>query len=122
MKEHVNAWLNEKMKVSGVLACGLRSPDRKAYTRSQSPQFTPVALEHACRCLADTFHILHTNRFPSGLVRWVYDNYLVYGSMREDGICLAVLTRRAPPNLKTADLEQLISEFQNLQPGNPEEL
>ena len=67
MKEHVHSWLTEKMKIAGVLACGMRAPDRKTFTRSASPQFTPVALEHACRCLADTFQILGSNRFPSGL-------------------------------------------------------
>jgi hypothetical protein len=115
MKEHVHGWLTEKMKIAGVLACGIRAPDRKTFTRSASPQFTPVALEHACRCLADTFQILGSNRFPSALVRWVYTNYFVYGSTREDGICLAVLTRREPPNLQPTDLENMIAEFQNLQ-------
>lgn len=72
MKESFNNWLTETMKISGVLACGVRSPDRRTFTRSGSPQFTPVALEQACRCLADTFQIINANRFPSGLVRWVY--------------------------------------------------
>ena len=115
MREHVQNWLTEKMKVPGVLACGIRAPDRKTITRSASVQFTPVALEHACRCLADTFQILHSNHFPAGLVRWVYEKYFVYGSIREDGICFALLTRREPPNLQPADLEGFIAEFQNLQ-------
>jgi hypothetical protein len=115
MREHFNSWLTEKMKVAGVLACGVRAPDRKTFTRSGSNQFTPVGLEHACRCLADTFQILNSNRFPSGLIRWVYDNYFVYGSMRTDGICLAVLSKREGSSLQPADLESIVAEFQNLQ-------
>jgi len=114
MKEHVHSWLTEKMKIPGMLACGLRAADRKTFTRSASVQFTPAALEYACRCLADTFHILRTNKFPSGLVRWVYANYFVYGSIREDGLCLAVLSRREGPNLEPSDLETIVAEFQNL--------
>jgi hypothetical protein len=115
MKEHINNWLTEKMKAAGMLACGIRAPDRKTLTRSQSPQFTPVAIEHACRCLADTFQVLHSNRFPAGLIRWVYENYFVYGSIRPDGICIAIVTRREGPNLKPTDLEGIIAEFQGLQ-------
>ncbi len=115
MRENLHSWLTEKMKVPGILACGLRAPDRKTFTRSASVQFTPAALEYACRCLTDTFHVLRANQFPAGLVRWVYANYFVYGSIRQDGICFAVLARREGPGLEPADLENIIAEFQNLQ-------
>ncbi len=35
--------------------------------------------------------------------------------MRPDGICLAILTRREPPNLQPADLDQIIAEFQHME-------
>lgn len=111
MKEHIHNWLTEKMRVSGMLACGIRSPDRKTFTRSVSPQFAPVALENACRCLSDTFQILNSNRFPVELVRWVYENYYVYGFIRQDGHCLAVLTRRHEMSLQKQDLEAIVAEF-----------
>jgi hypothetical protein len=114
MKEEIHNWLTEKMRISGMLACGIRSPDRKTFIRSQSPQFTPVALEHACRCLSDTFQVINSNRFPAQLVRWVYENYFVYGFLREDGLCLAVITRRAEPSLQPADLETVVAEFHSL--------
>ncbi len=115
MKENIHSWLTDKMKTTGILACGLRAPDRKTFTRSQSSQFTPVALDHACRCIADAFQVLNSNRFPSEVVRWVYEQHCFYGSMRPDGICLAILTRREPPNLQPADLDQIIAEFQHLE-------
>lgn len=102
------------MRVNGMLACGIRSPDRKTFTRSVSPQFAPVALENACRCLSDTFQILNTNRFPLELVRWVYENYFVYGFIRQDGHCLAVLTRRHENSLKKEELEAIVAEFHSL--------
>jgi len=111
MKEHIHNWLTEKMRVTGILACGIRSPDRKTFTRSVSPQFAPVALENACRCLSDTFQVLNSNRFPVELVRWVYENYFVYGFVRQDGHCLAVLTRRNEMSLQKTDLEALVAEF-----------
>jgi hypothetical protein len=115
VREQAQLWLAEKMKTAGILACGLRAPDRKTFIRSQSPQFTQAALEQACRCLSDTFQVLHANRFPLTLIRWVYENYFLYGSMREDGICFAVLTHREGGSVQPADLEQIIAEFQALQ-------
>jgi hypothetical protein len=114
MKENIHNWLSEKMRVAGILACGIRSPDRKTFTRSLSPQFAPVALENACRCLSDTFQILNSNRFPIELVRWVYDKYFVYGFVRQDGHCLAVFTRRHEHSMQASDLEAIVAEFHSL--------
>ena len=114
MREQVHNWLTEKMRLAGMLGCGIRSPDRKTFIRSASPQFTPVALEHACRCLSDTFQVINSNRFPTQLVRWVYENYFVYGFIREDGHCLAVLTRRHEGTLHPEDLETIVAEFHSL--------
>ena len=116
MQEHVHNWLTEKMKVTGVLACGIRSPDRKTFTRSHSPQFQPIALENACRCLSDTFQIIQSNRFPAELVRWVYEKYYFYGFIRLDGHCFGLVTKRgAGPGIKHEDLEQIVTEFHALE-------
>jgi hypothetical protein len=114
MKEHFHKWLTEKMRINGILACGIRSPERKTFTRSLSAQFSTIALENACRCLSDTFQVLNSNRFPVELVRWVYENYLVYGFVREDGHCLALLTRRHEASLQKNDLEAIVAEFHSL--------
>jgi hypothetical protein len=114
MKEHIHTWLTEKMRMAGILACGIRSPDRKTFTRSVSPQFAPVALENACRCLSDTFQIINSNHFPVELVRWVYQNYFVYGFLRQDGHCLTLLTRRDEMALKQNELETIVAEFHSL--------
>ncbi|MDB6121881.1 MAG: hypothetical protein JWQ71_874 [Pedosphaera sp.] len=66
--------------------------------------------------MADTFQVIHSNRFPIERVRWVFDNYFMYGSTREDGICFAVLTRRDNSNLNPADLDVIFQEFQGLTP------
>lgn len=114
MKDEIHNWLTEKVRLAGVLACGIRAPDRKTFIRSQAPQFTQVALEHACRCLGDTFQVLNSNHFPVQTLRWVYQNHFVYGFVREDGHCLAVVTPRAEPSLKADALEAVVGEFHRL--------
>jgi hypothetical protein len=116
MQEHIHNWLTEKMKIPGVLACGLRSPDRKIFTRSLSPQFQPVALEAAFRSVGDTFQIMNTNRFPTGFVRWVFENYFLYAFSRPDGHCFGVLSRRDSKHpLDPLTLGQLSAEFLSLE-------
>ncbi len=114
MKEQIHNWLTEKMRVTGLLGAGIRCPDRKTFIRSGSAQFTPVALEHACRCLSDTFQVINSNRFPVQLVRWIYENYFLYGFIREDGHCLALLTRRHEGTLQPDELENIVAEFHSL--------
>ena len=114
MKEEIHNWLTDKVRLAGVLACGIRAPDRKTFIRSQTPQFNQAALEHACRCLSDTFSVLNSNRFPSQMIRWVYQNHLVYGVVRDDGHCLAILAPRAEPVLRSDTLEAVVGEFQRL--------
>lgn len=115
MQEQIHNWLTETMKISGVLACGIRLPDRKTVTRSNSNQFTPVALENACRCLGDTFQVIQSHRFPMELVRWVYENYFLYGIACPDGHCLAVLTgRKNGAILQSQDFERIAGEFRQL--------
>jgi len=48
------------------------------------------------------------------LIRWVYENYFVYGFIRQDGHCLAVLTRRHEKILNQDDLETIVAEFHSL--------
>ncbi len=116
MNERIHNWLGKTMKTAGVLACGIQSPDRKTVTRSNSNQFTAIALENACRCLSDTFHVINANRFPMELARWVYENYFLYGIIRADGHCLAVLApRKAEPQLQQQDVERIAAEFQQLE-------
>ena len=116
MKEKIQNWLAEKMKVQGVLAGGIRSHDRKTVTRSNSNQFAPVALENACRFVDDTFQVLNSNRFPMDFVRWVYENYFLYGFFRTDGLCLAILTRRETPSaLSQEELEKIAAEFRQFE-------
>jgi len=116
MQETFQNWLMEKIKVNGVLACGVRSPDRRTFSRSLSAQFQPVALENAFRCVGDTFQILASNRLPTGMVRWVYENYFLYGAARPDGNCFAVLTRRnSKTPLEAEDIQCMIEEFLQLE-------
>lgn len=116
MQEQTDKWLAEKMMVPGVIACGIRFADQRTVARSSSNQHAPAAIENVCHCLSETFQTLNANHFSMEFVRWVYENHFLYGAVRPDGHCLAIMTRRKSyPVLQQKDLEQILAEFQGLE-------
>ena len=114
MKEIVNLWLGKSARLPGVLACGVRYPDKTAFTQTWSSQYPADTLENAWRCVSDAFQVLQLNRFPAERVRWVYANAILFGARRSDGICLGVFTTSDPLAFDTAQIERLLAEFQAL--------
>ena len=85
MKESLSQWLSRRARLRGVLACGVRFPDKTSFTQSWSPEFTAPSLENALRCASDAFQVLKVNFFPNERVRWVYEKALLHCARREDG-------------------------------------
>ena len=114
MNEFLSQWLNQRARLPGVLACGVRFPDKTSLTQSWSPDFTARSLEHAWRCASDAFQVLRVNFFPDQRVRWVYEKALLLCSRREDGICLGIFTAKSPGAVDAGEIERLIAEFRAL--------
>jgi len=111
MKESLGQWLSQRTRLRGVLACGVRFPDKTSLTQSWSPEFTESSLENAWRCASDAFQVLRGNSFPNERVRWIYEKAILYCARREDGICLGIFTTKDKGTVDAAEIEQLIAEF-----------
>jgi hypothetical protein len=118
MKELFERWVGERARVPGVLACGLRFPDKSCFTQSWSPEYPVRYLEHAWRCASDAFQVLKINSFPNRHVRWVYEQALLYCARRDDGIYLGMFTAKDPQAFDANEIEGLIAEFRAL-PNEP---
>ena len=119
MKELLNDWLNRRARLRGVLACGVRFPDKTSLTQSWSPEFSVPSLDNAWRCASDAFQVLKVNFFPNERVRWVYEKAFLHCSRRADGICLGIFTAKDPGAFDAAEIEQLIAEFCALRTDAP---
>ena len=119
MKEYLSQWLSRRAQLRGVLACGVRFPDKTSLTQSWSPEFTASSLENALRCVSDAFQVLKVNFFPDERVRWVYEQVLLHCARREDGVCLGVFTANDRGAVDAAEIEQLIAEFRGLRANAP---
>ena len=116
MKESLSQWLSRRARLRGVLACGVRFPDKTSLTQSWSPDFTTRSLDNAWRCASDAFQVLRVNFFPDERVRWVYEKALLLCARREDGICLGIFTAKDPGAVDAAEIERLLAEFRALRP------
>ena len=114
MKEIINLWLGKSARLPGVLAGGVRYPDKTTFTQTWSSQYPAATLENAWRCVSDAFQVLQLNRFPAGRVRWVYAHAILHGARRNDGICLGLFTTSDPLAFDAAEIERLLAEFQSL--------
>jgi hypothetical protein len=114
MKELVNQWVARRARLRGVLACGVRFPDKTSITQSWSPDLPAAALDNAWRCASDAFQVLKINSFPNERVRWVYENALLYCARRDDGVCLGIFTSKDPSAFDPDSIERLIAEFRAL--------
>ncbi len=114
MKESFKQWLSRRSRQRGVLACGVRFPDKTALTQSWSQEFTSPSLDNAWRCASDAFEVLKVNFFPDQRIRWVYENALLHCVRREDGIYLGIFTAKGPEAFDAVEIERLITEFRTL--------
>jgi len=119
MKESLNQWLSRRSRLRGVLACGLRFPDKTSLTLSWSSEFSTPSLENAWRCASDAFHVLGVNSFPNERVRWVYEKALLHCACREDGICLGIFTTNDREAADNVEIERIITEFRALRVDAP---
>jgi len=114
MKEILQHRLAQRTQAPGVLACGIRFPDKTSLTQPWSNEFPVESLENAWRCVSDTFQVLKINFFPNERIRWVYENAFLYCGRRNDGICLAIFTSKDPQFFDQEIIEGLLAEFRAL--------
>lgn len=111
MKEAFQQWLEHLAATPGLLACGVRFPDRNSLNRSWSAEFPNSALDHAWRCVADTFDVLRLNQLPEMRLRWVFSHAVLYAERRPDGVLLGLVTTRDPWGEDVSGLEQIVTDF-----------
>jgi hypothetical protein len=117
MKEEISQWFEQSAPFEGILACGVRHPDRTTVTKSWADGFSDLSIENALRCVADLFQVLPLSHLPQGRVRWVYRNALLHCERRADGICLGIFTANEA-GCDAASLDRLFTEFQTLTKGS----
>lgn len=120
MKVVIRQWLSQRTQVPGVLACGVRFPDKTACTQTWSPDFPAASLDNAWRCVSDAFQVIKHDFFPNQRVRWVYENALLFCTCRDDGIGLGIFTAKDAQSFDANEVEQLIAEFTALGPAAAE--
>ena len=110
----VAEWLNEQVRVRGVLACGVVQAGGKILNQSASRDFSPEVLDHAWRCVGDTYDTALRHHFPAWQLRWIYERAQLYCARRFDGVFLGVFLSKDPLAVDLEGVERLFDEFKSL--------
>jgi hypothetical protein len=111
MKETLRQWLEELPAVQGVLACGLRFPDRSSVNRSWSSDFQAGTLDNLWRCVGDTFDVARLHQLPDRRLRWVFSRLALHCEKRADGVVLGLVTERELRSDEASTLAQMMADF-----------
>jgi len=114
MNDRIKNWLAQVPTVRGLLACGVRFEDGMTLSQSYSCDCPMAALEHAWRCVADTFDVLAVYHQPANRLRWRYELAHLHCLRRNDGILLGLFVTSRPADLDAAAVERLMAEFEAL--------
>ncbi len=114
LKEGLENWLDSVPPLAGVLACGMRMPDRSTVNRSFDDGFPDASLDNAWRCVADTLQVLRSQRLPGRRLCWTYENHLLHCAVRPDGAFLGIITTSKPDALDEVGVEDALISFTSL--------
>jgi hypothetical protein len=114
MKELLKQWVGQHAQLPGVLACGVRFPDKTSFTQSWAADFRVQSLERAWRSSGEAFQVLKIYFFPTDYVRWVYEKAVLHCARRDDGICLGIFTAKGEQSPDPAAVQRLLVEFRAL--------
>ena len=111
MKAKVQAWLQAQPVFPGLLACAVRLPDQLLLSRAIDERFAVAGLEHAGRCVADTYRVLRVQRMPARELHWEYEEARLHCARRTDDLLLLLfVSGDAPPDAESA-LRRWMDEF-----------
>lgn len=112
MKEILNHWLDARLSVPGMVACGLAAPDAGEICQSNDAIFTADQMAQIIRLLQMTPAAPEVKTPALKWQTWVFDNGKIRSAIRPDGWLFAVAVRE---NSDAAQiLDPLTEEFLSL--------
>jgi hypothetical protein len=114
MKERLAQWLQDRARLRGVLAAGIRFADKTASCQSFASGYPVSGLENAWRCVADTYQVLNLHRVPGTQLKWSYEGAALHCTRRKDGVILAFFTAAQDSQADLAGVQRLMDEFVSL--------
>ena len=115
MKELFDRWLDSRLTVPGMVACGIAAADAGEMCRCSDEGFTSGQMAQILRLLQTTPAIPDTDPAALKWRTWLFDNGKIRSAIRPDGWILAVAVRT---NSDAAQiLDPLTEEFLALKPA-----
>jgi hypothetical protein len=108
-------WLEQRARVAGVLAWGIRLADRSTINRAFRDGFPDAAMDNAWRCVAEIVQVLRAQRLLPQRLGWIFQHYRLDCALRADGTLFGALSAPPAQELDGAQLHLTFEDFLALQ-------
>lgn len=117
MKDVFHRWLDQRSGLPGILACGVRFPDRSSFGRSNASEVAPELLDRSWNQVAEAMTALTTQRFTVQRALWTFTDGQLHCAARSDGVVLTIVTPATTSAYNPNVIDKLIAEFLDLRPA-----
>ncbi|MFO1497651.1 MAG: hypothetical protein U1G07_04530 [Verrucomicrobiota bacterium] len=111
MKDEINLWLSRQARLPGVLACGIRYPDRSSFTQQWAGEHDQESVEKSLACLSDVWRLLRLSGLTGRWLRWGYPECWFYSAQRPDGTLLGLIAARSEASTDPEEISALLQSF-----------
>ena len=113
MKDTLQEFVDRRLALPGVVAWGVRRPDRTVTSHSYSDWFSSKQLEQAVTRLALSADGLSYHGIQPVRLCWVFEHARIHLALRRDGVGLALFVENRP-GVSNAKLVGVLEEFASL--------
>lgn len=107
--------LDRTMRLKGLRGAGVMANDQ-ILTRTLDPGLSEAELGKVWRQLSEAVDVSQHHRIAARQMRWIFENVLVYGVKRNDGMLLGLVFGRASASeIQQEMLDALFEDFRRLQ-------
>jgi hypothetical protein len=89
-------FLDSCLSLPGVVACGIRQPDRSVTCRRNGGTLSAAQVEQLINALAVAVDMLGHHHLESNTLTWTFDHARIHLARRFDGAMLALFTEYYP--------------------------
>jgi hypothetical protein len=101
-------WLEKTAQYSGVLACGVRLPNKSSSVKTYHESFPEARIGELLQCLTEVAFTLRNSKVGGARLRWIFANGQIYSARRPDGATAVLATGKDPA---ASAIEELFADF-----------
>lgn len=114
MISNFEQFIEKHLPLAGIVACGMRLPDRSQVCRCFTDELTPAQMDQAVNRLTLAADSLNRHRLDANRFCWTFERMCVHLALRPDGTALIVLSESSASRTLKGAAADLLEHFSPL--------